>query len=74
MTDRYKGFVVHLENDIREDCCDDIITALKTIKHVINVTPLVAQLDDNISYLRGRREVITGLSDFIRNEIFKEKK
>jgi len=72
MTDRYKGFIVHLDKDIRSDDSEDIIIALKTIKHVINVTPLVTLGDDHIAYLRGKREIIEGLNAFIKSEIFKK--
>lgn len=72
MTDKYKGFIVHLGKDIREDECKDIIIALNSIKHVINVTPLIAEGEDYIAYSRGKREILDGLSEFIKNEIFKK--
>jgi len=69
MTDRFKGFIVHLDKDLMEDKCEEIIIALKNIKHVANVKPLISSIDDEIGYSRGRREIIAKFSDFLRDEI-----
>lgn len=67
MTDRFKGFIVHLDKDIRSDDCEEIITALKMVKRVTDVQPLVAGSDDFISYMRGRNEILKQLHEFLMN-------
>ena len=41
MTDRHSGYIVTLAEDIREDDAEAVIAALKMIKGVIAVTPVV---------------------------------
>lgn len=41
MTDRYHGFVVTLQDDVRSDDADDLIKALSMVKGVISVRPNV---------------------------------
>lgn len=67
MTDRYKGFVVHLDKDMREDDCEEILTALRMIKHVADVKPLIYESPDGIAYQRGKTEIIHKLTDFIED-------
>ncbi len=71
MTDRYKGFIVHLDKEIRNDDAEIILIALRTIKHVSNVKPLIASADDSIAYLRGRQEIITKMYDLLTAEFTK---
>jgi hypothetical protein len=67
MTDRYKGFIIHLDDDIREDDCEQIITALRMVKRVRKVEPLVSNLsDDYIYYMRGRDEIIYKFMEFLK--------
>lgn len=72
MTDRYKGFIVHLDKDMRFEDCEEIIIALKNIKHVANVKPLTSSIGDEIAYERGIREVIIKLDEFISLELFRD--
>jgi hypothetical protein len=41
MTNRHSGYVVVLTDDIREDDAEAVITALKMIKGVLSVQPIV---------------------------------
>lgn len=45
MTDRHAGYVVVLEENIREDAAAATITALRMVKGVVDVRPVVADLD-----------------------------
>ena len=65
MTDRYKGFVVHLDHDIRSDDSEAIITAIKMVKGVAEISPLVSKSEDMIAYMRGRNEILKQLHDFL---------
>jgi hypothetical protein len=42
MTDKHAGYLIVLDQDIREDDAEAIINAIKMIKHVSTVTPVVA--------------------------------
>jgi hypothetical protein len=48
MTDRYKGFLVTLDHEIREDDAEYIMIALKTIKGVHSVKPYVKSSEDHM--------------------------
>lgn len=45
MTDRHAGYIVTLENDVREDDAEYIINALLMIKGVISVRPIVSDVE-----------------------------
>jgi len=42
MTERHSGYLVTLNHDVREDDAKEIITALKMVKCVATVTPVVS--------------------------------
>lgn len=48
MSERLKGFVVTLKEDIREDDAPKVIHALQMIKGVLRVDPICAKHDDLI--------------------------
>lgn len=54
MTDRFAGFVVTLERDLREDDAAATIAAIKQIKGVIGVQPLAASYEQHIAEQRVR--------------------
>ena len=52
MTDRHSGYVVVLANDVREDDAEPIMAAIRMIKGVVDVRPVVG---DNISTIAQAR-------------------
>lgn len=46
MTDRWKGFTVLLEKDIRDDDGQCLLEAIKCLRGVLKVTPRIADFDD----------------------------
>lgn len=50
MTDRYKGFLVTLDKEIREDDSENIINALQMIKGVFQVKPYINGAEDWMMY------------------------
>ena len=66
MTDRFKGFLITLEKEIREDDAENIITALKMIKGVQLVKPYVNGAQDWMMYEKGvwdtRKEIYETMS------------
>jgi hypothetical protein len=54
MTTRHAGYIVTLDDDIREDDAEAIIGAIRMIKFVQSVTPIEAGYSDVIA--RERRD------------------
>lgn len=52
MTDRHAAYIVTLDEDIREDDAEAIINALRMVKHVIGVEPVVASFEQRIAERR----------------------
>lgn len=62
MTDRYNYLTVALENDIRDDDAEAIISAIGQIRGVLSVTPNVVSSADNwVIQKRVRRELFEKL-------------
>jgi hypothetical protein len=66
MTDRHAGYLVALDRDIREDDAEYIINALKMIKGVLSVTPVMPEPGDGIVQMRRDREWEMALLKLIR--------
>lgn len=57
MTDRYAGFVVTLEQDMRSDDAEQTIAAIRQIKGVIAVEPILASAEIHMANVRAQREI-----------------
>lgn len=66
MSDKVKGFVVALENDLREDEIEHVINAIKMVKGVVNVEPIKTTSHDQIFQLRIKAEMRNKFYDFIK--------
>ena len=65
MTDKYKGLVVTLDKDYRDDDAESIITAIKMIKGVLEVVPAVANhADDCIIRERVAKELEREITNY----------
>lgn len=56
MTDRHAGYVVTLNEDIREDDAEAIINAIRMVKGVIDVRPIVSNVELMIAEDRADQE------------------
>lgn len=54
MTDRHSGYLVVLDHDIREDDAEHIIHAIRMVKGVLNVQPIVG--DSRLGIAQERRD------------------
>lgn len=63
MTDRIKGFWVALDQDIREDDVEEIVNAVRCVRHVAAVEVSVTDPQDWMARQRVRSEVAKGLYD-----------
>ncbi len=65
MTDRISGFLVTLENDIREDDAQDVIKSIALTKGVLSVMPVKTEPLGQIISTRVRQEVIKKLLELM---------
>ena len=56
MTDRIKGFVVVLKEDLREDDAEATLKAIEMVKGVIKVTPVMSDAHDYIIRQQVKQE------------------
>ena len=66
MTDRHAAYIVTLDQDIREDDAEAILNALRMVKHVLSVEPVVADYGQHIAERRADdawRKRIYGMLD-----------
>lgn len=71
MTDRHIGYIVTLEHDIREDDAAATIAALRQIRGVLNVTPVVSDAHVEMIAERRARSKFLGSLDKLAAEIVK---
>jgi hypothetical protein len=68
MTDRIKGFVVALDKDLRDDDVQETLNALRMIKGVVSVNPVIAKPgDDQIIRMRLENEFREKLLDLFHS-------
>lgn len=65
MTDRFKGLVVTFEHPVREDDAEALIQAIKMLKGVIGVAPVLENVDDQINRTQIRDELGQKLIDLV---------
>ncbi len=66
MTERLKGFVVHLEEHIREDDAQPIIDAIRMIKYVLAVRPLVADYEHIMAVDEAKHDLKKKVYDVLK--------
>lgn len=64
MTDRHAAYIVVLGDDIREDSDELIINALRMVKGVVSVEPVVADYNLHIAQTRVDREWRDRIDEF----------
>ena len=69
MTDRFKGFLITLEKEIRDDDADQILTALKMIKGVLMVKPYINGMEDWMMYEKGVWDTRLEISQFMAKKV-----
>lgn len=57
VTDRYKAFIVTLDHDIRTDDAEPLLDAIRLLRGVLSVEPMVADMDSAIADTRARHEL-----------------
>lgn len=68
MTDRHMGYVVVLDHNIREDDAESTVEAIRHIKGVLGVSPVIGEpLVETIIRSRVLSEVSTSLYNTLRS-------
>ncbi len=67
MTDRHLGYIITLEKGIREDDAEKTIEALKMIKGVIGVSPIVATPESYCAAEQQVYQVYVKLLKFVKD-------
>lgn len=57
MTDRFKGCLVTFEMNIREDDAVPILSAIRQMRGVLDVSPVPVNIEDHINRSRVRDEI-----------------
>jgi hypothetical protein len=65
MTDRYMALTVILEHDIRDDDAEPLIAAIRLLKGVQDVQPIVSDPSLAVAESRARRELQQKLWDIV---------
>jgi hypothetical protein len=65
MTDRHSGYLVTLDKDIREDDADHTLNALRMVRGVISVEPVVSNIEVHIAEDRARRDLLSKIYEFL---------
>ena len=69
MTDRHAGYVVTLAEDVREDDAQPILEAIRMIKHVASVEPVVSDMMFHMAEERVKHRLFMKMYDAVR-EVF----
>lgn len=68
MTDRFQALTVVLEDDVRSDDAEALISAISQLRGVLNVTGNVADLGSHVAQIRARQELTQKLLAALRPE------
>ena len=63
MTDRVHSLTITLEKDIREIDVEGLITAIRQLRGVLDVSGHVADVNTHMAYTRARAEILNKLFD-----------
>lgn len=73
MTTRLKGFLITLDEDIRDDDAEPIKQAIEMIRHVASCVPVPTNCDDYINRDMARTELEKKLFDVLIRDRYKDK-
>lgn len=69
MTDRVKGFTVTLEKDIRIDDVEVIMQAIRMIRGIADVEPIISTSEDHMNRQRIKYELREKFYKFMTDEL-----
>lgn len=69
MTDRHSGYLVVLDQDIREDDAEATLTALRMVRGVLSVEPVVSDIQQVIAERRLTGRIASSLLQWMRENL-----
>lgn len=57
MTDRVRHLTVTLDRDVREDDVEHIVAAIRLLRYVADVSPIVVTVDQELARMSIRRQI-----------------
>jgi len=57
MSDHHSGYIVVLEQDLKDDAAQPVLNALRQIKGVLSVTPVVADVMGGVAEMRAESRI-----------------
>lgn len=69
MSDRVKGFVITLENDVRLEDCELLMQTIRYMRGVANVEPSIVDSSDWINQQRIKTELRDKMYSFIKENL-----
>lgn len=69
MTDRHSCYVVALEANMREDDAEAVLNAIRMVRGVLSVQPILADPMAEIQAVRVRREILNKMYAVFENDI-----
>ena len=68
MTDRIAGYVVTFDKDMRDDDVESTTNAIRMVKGVIGVQPLISSPELLIAYQRAKNKIWSKILDLYKEE------
>jgi hypothetical protein len=66
VTDRHSSYIVVLDHDVREDDAEQTLSALRQIRGVLTVEPVVSDYEQHVAESRATRSMREKLYDFMK--------
>jgi hypothetical protein len=67
MTDRHAGYIVTLEKDLREDDAEYTLNALRMVKGVLSVKPVVSNIEVHMAEDRAKHHLLGKIYEFLKD-------
>lgn len=65
MTDRHAGYIVTLADDVREDDAEHVINALRMVRGVLSVKPVVADIELHMATERAKQDITSRFHEIL---------
>lgn len=66
MSDRHAGFVVTLDQDLKDEDAEEIANAIRCLQHVVTVRPVVSNIEMHLCREQVRHELMQKLWDVLK--------
>lgn len=74
MTDRHAGYLVTLEQDLRADDAEPVLAAIRQLRGIAAVTPVVADMATMLGIMRARNQYREAIYQALAKVLDEERK